>query len=143
MARNKREPGAGGGETGEGVGTPAERQGEQQSGSRDVRAFSATVRCQISGEHKWVGVTASCPSGSDRRHRSPKEPDMIEVHRTGEGDPLEFGVVVRKGKGETRHHVTMAQQTCDRLTAGKHTPELCLEAAFRFLLDRAPTGPKK
>ena len=99
MARNKREPGAGGGETGEGVGTPAERQGEQQSGSRDVRAFSATVRCQISGEHKWVGVTASCPCGSDRRHRSPKEPDMIEVHRTGEGDPLEFEVVVRKGEG--------------------------------------------
>ena len=56
MARNKREPGAGGGETGEGVGTPAERQGEQQSGSRDVRAFSATVRCQISGEHKWLGL---------------------------------------------------------------------------------------
>ena len=55
---------------------------------------------------------------------------MIEVYRTGEGDPLEFEVVVRKGKGETRHHVTMAQQTCDRLTAGKHTPELCLEAAF-------------
>jgi hypothetical protein len=25
---------------------------------------------------------------------------------------------------------------CERLTAGKHTPERCLEAAFRFLLDR-------
>jgi hypothetical protein len=24
---------------------------------------------------------------------------------------------------------------CDRLTAGKHTPECCLEAAFRFLLE--------
>jgi hypothetical protein len=24
------------------------------------------------------------------------------------------------------------------LTAGKHTPERCLEAAFRFLLDREP-----
>jgi hypothetical protein len=32
----------------------------------------------------------------------------------------------------------MAQQICDRLTAGKHTPERCLEAAFRFLLDREP-----
>ena len=32
----------------------------------------------------------------------------------------------------------MAQKTCDRLTAGKHTLELCLEAAFRFLLDREP-----
>ena len=63
---------------------------------------------------------------------------MIEVRRIGEGDPLEFEVVVREGQGESRHHVTMAQKTCDRLTAGKHTPEKCLEAAFRFLLDREP-----
>ena len=26
---------------------------------------------------------------------------MIEVRRTGDGDPLEFEVVVREGKGET------------------------------------------
>jgi hypothetical protein len=64
--------------------------------------------------------------------------DMIEVRRTGEGDSLEFEVVVREGKGETRHHVTMSQETCERLTAGKHAPEHCLEAAFRFLLDREP-----
>ncbi|HEX2483534.1 MAG TPA: hypothetical protein VHQ69_16780 [Methylomirabilota bacterium] len=63
---------------------------------------------------------------------------MIEVRRTGEGGPLEFEVVVREGKGETRHDVTMAQETSDRLTVGKHTPERCLEAAFRFLLDREP-----
>jgi hypothetical protein len=30
----------------------------------------------------------------------------------------------------------MARETCERLMAGKHTPERCLEAAFRFLLDR-------
>jgi hypothetical protein len=47
-------------------------------------------------------------------------------------------VIVRDGKGETRHNVTMAQITCNRLTAGKYTPERCLEAAFRFLLDREP-----
>ena len=63
---------------------------------------------------------------------------MIEVRRIGEGDPLEFEVIVREGRGETRHHVTMRQEICDRLTAGKHTPERCLEAAFRFLLDREP-----
>jgi hypothetical protein len=63
---------------------------------------------------------------------------MIEVRRTGDGDPLEFEVVVREGRGETRHHVTMGRETCDRLTAGNHTPERCLEAAFRFLLDREP-----
>ena len=67
---------------------------------------------------------------------SPKGVDMIQVRRTGEGDPLEFEVVVREGRGETRHHVTMARETCKRVTAGKHTPERCLVAALRFLLDR-------
>jgi hypothetical protein len=63
---------------------------------------------------------------------------MIEVRRTGEGDPLAFEVVVREGGGETRHRVTMASETCERLSAGRHPPEACLEAAFRFLLDREP-----
>ena len=43
---------------------------------------------------------------------------VIEVKRTGEGDPLEFAVIVRVGDGETRHHVTMVRDTCERLTAG-------------------------
>lgn len=63
---------------------------------------------------------------------------MIEVRRTGDGDPLQFEVVVREGRGETRHHVTMTKETCHRLAADKHTPERCIEAAFRFLLDREP-----
>ena len=63
---------------------------------------------------------------------------MIQVQRTGEGDPLEFEVIVREGKGETRHDVTMSRETCERLTVGKHTPERCIEAAFQFLLDREP-----
>jgi hypothetical protein len=67
-----------------------------------------------------------------------KEIGMIQVRRSGESDPLEFEVVVREGAGETRHHVTMSQETCARLTAGKATPERCIEAAFRFLLAREP-----
>jgi hypothetical protein len=63
---------------------------------------------------------------------------VIEVRRIAEDDPLAFEVVVREGGGETRHHVTMSRETCNRLTVGKHTPECCLEAAFRFLLDREP-----
>jgi hypothetical protein len=63
---------------------------------------------------------------------------MIEVRRVAEGDPMDFEVVIREGEGETRHHVTMSRQMCDRLAAGEHTPERCLEAAFRFLLDREP-----
>jgi hypothetical protein len=63
---------------------------------------------------------------------------MIEVWRISEGDPIDFEVVVREGEGETRHNVTMSREMCERLTAGKHAPERCLEAAFRFLLDREP-----
>jgi hypothetical protein len=67
-----------------------------------------------------------------------KEIDMIEVRRTAEHDSLVFEVIVREEKGETRHHVTMSREMCERLTAGEHTPERCLEATFRFLLDREP-----
>ena len=63
---------------------------------------------------------------------------MIHVRRAVEHDSPAFEVIVREGKGETRHHVTMSREMCQRLTAGKHTPERYLEAAFRFLLDREP-----
>lgn len=63
---------------------------------------------------------------------------MIEVQRVDEGDPLSFEVVVREGEGETRHRVTMSEASGRQLTAGRHTPERCIEAAFRFLLDREP-----
>lgn len=63
---------------------------------------------------------------------------MIGVQRTREGDPSTFEVVVREGRGETRHEVTLSATTRDRLTGGRHTAEQCLEAAFRFLLDREP-----
>jgi hypothetical protein len=61
---------------------------------------------------------------------------VIEVWRTGDGEPLVFEVTVRDAKGQSRHRVTMSKKTCEKLTAGRHTPERCLEAAFRFLLDR-------
>ena len=63
---------------------------------------------------------------------------MIEITRRSAGEPLEFEVVVREGRGTSRHHVTMQTTLCERLTGGKHTPERCIEAAFRFLLDREP-----
>ena len=63
---------------------------------------------------------------------------MIDVKRLSQGDPLKFEVVVREGKDEAHHQVTMTQATYDQLTAGKHAPERCIEAAFQFLLDREP-----
>ncbi len=94
-----------------------------------VRAHRLLRRCETPG---------SIPRWEAKAYPHAKEVDMIQVRRTAEGDPLEFEVVVREGKGETRHHATMARETCERLTGGKHTPERCLEAAFQFLLDREP-----
>jgi hypothetical protein len=63
---------------------------------------------------------------------------VIKVEQTNGGDPLEFDVIVRVGHCETRHHVMMARDVCERLTMGAHTPEHCIKAAFQFLLDREP-----
>ena len=61
---------------------------------------------------------------------------MIEIRRMQGDDPLTFEVVIRDGGGETRHDVTISRETYERLSSGEHTPERCIEAAFRFLLDR-------
>jgi hypothetical protein len=63
---------------------------------------------------------------------------MIEVTRIAAAQPLTFKVVVRKGKGETRHEVTMAEETFRRLAGGQHAAEHVIDSAFRFLLDREP-----
>ncbi len=63
---------------------------------------------------------------------------MIEVTRLKSGDPLIFQVVVREGGGESRHEVTLSRPDYERLAGGRHSPEACIHAAFRFLLDREP-----
>jgi hypothetical protein len=63
---------------------------------------------------------------------------MIEIERTGAGNILRFRVVVREDAGETRHEVTISRTDCERLAGTTHTPEQCIDAAFRFLLDREP-----
>lgn len=65
-------------------------------------------------------------------------PPVIEVTRQAGTDPLAFAVVIREGRSESRHHVTMSRASCERWTRAGHTPETCVEAAFRFLLDREP-----
>jgi hypothetical protein len=60
---------------------------------------------------------------------------MIQVRRIGDH---ELEVLVREGRGETHHQVTMMHKTCERLTGGKDTPECCIEATFCFLLDHEP-----
>jgi hypothetical protein len=68
----------------------------------------------------------------------PQEGYIINIRRVGEGDPLEFEVVVRQQGSETTHRVRIAREMYQRLSAGKHTPEGFLDATFRFLLDREP-----
>ncbi|MFW6092648.1 MAG: hypothetical protein ACODAC_01655 [Pseudomonadota bacterium] len=62
---------------------------------------------------------------------------MIDVERIADADPYEFRVTVTEGPGETHHQVTMSHDLCERLGGGQ-APEACIEAAFRFLLDREP-----
>jgi len=62
---------------------------------------------------------------------------VIKAMRIGVSDPPEFEVVVGEGASRSRHIVTMSQDLGERLAPG-NTAEQCLEAAFRFLLDREP-----
>ncbi|HEX7074067.1 MAG TPA: hypothetical protein VF226_08515 [Hyphomicrobiaceae bacterium] len=62
---------------------------------------------------------------------------MITVERVSDA-PLTFEVSVREGGSETRHRVTMADGMVAQLGQGQFTPEQCIEASFRFLLDREP-----
>ena len=60
-----------------------------------------------------ANVTCSCPSPVPVERATRKGAAQTECLRCGRPIPL-------------------------RLTAGKHTPERCVEVAFRFLLDREP-----
>lgn len=62
---------------------------------------------------------------------------MIQVEqKEDEQDPMVFNVVVSDSAGRTQHRVTLTESTYDKLTNGDITPVACVEAAFRFLLER-------
>ena len=63
---------------------------------------------------------------------------MIEVEQTQTDEPLKFNVTVTEGGGETHHQVTMSQAVHESLTGAEVSPDDCVRAAFRFLLDREP-----
>jgi hypothetical protein len=65
-------------------------------------------------------------------------PAQIVILRTGNGSAFEFLVEVRDADGKSRHDVTLDHDTYRRLSAEKYAPETCVEAAFRFLLEREP-----
>jgi hypothetical protein len=62
----------------------------------------------------------------------------LEVDVVDAGDPLRFKVRIGDGERETHHYVSMSRTQFDALAGGSATPEQCVRAAFRFLLDREP-----
>lgn len=63
---------------------------------------------------------------------------QIIVLRTKENGAYAFLVQVRDTEGESSFDVTLQQETYERLSGKKYAPATCVEAAFRFLLDREP-----
>jgi hypothetical protein len=65
---------------------------------------------------------------------------QIEIARRDDGGAkaFAFDVVLRETASETRHRVTMSHALAERLGGGVFSAEQCLDAAFRFLLDREP-----
>jgi hypothetical protein len=66
---------------------------------------------------------------------------VVEVEqKANEGALMVFSVVVSDSAGRTHHRVTLMEATYQRLTGGRITPLACIEAAFRFLLERQSKG---
>jgi len=63
---------------------------------------------------------------------------MIHIEQTDSGDPMIFRVRIDGPSGETSHRVSMSQDMYQGLCQGSISPVDCIDAAFRFLLDREP-----
>ncbi|PPD00913.1 MAG: hypothetical protein CTY36_10130 [Methylocystis sp.] len=59
----------------------------------------------------------------------------IDARMIEDGDPLVFEVKLRDQGGETQHRVTLSRKDLLRLGGGADAQK-CIDAAFRFLLDR-------
>ena len=63
----------------------------------------------------------------------------ITVSQTATQPKLEFAVVVREGRGETRHTVTLDPALLTRLAGARGVDgETFVQAVFEFLLEREP-----
>jgi hypothetical protein len=61
----------------------------------------------------------------------------IEV-RAADGTGRVFEVVVREGRGETRHRVTVSEDDLRRFGGRETDPANLVKESFRFLLEREP-----
>ena len=62
----------------------------------------------------------------------------IEVNVVETNQGYAFDVIVREGKGETRHRVTLTEEDLRRFGGGKVGPAALVQESFRFLLEREP-----
>ncbi len=60
----------------------------------------------------------------------------ITVLRTRDNGAFAFTVEVKDTQGDRQYAVTLARSTYERLSDERYAPETCIEAVFRFLLDR-------
>lgn len=60
----------------------------------------------------------------------------ITVEQSGSGEPMVFTVLIDDAGGKSRYRVTLSNNTYEKLTRGNCSQVQCVEAAFRFLLDR-------
>lgn len=61
---------------------------------------------------------------------------MITVAKTSDLDPMCFEVTIEEHAGRTRHVVTLSHGDYRRLCGSGCTPERCVQASIKFLLDR-------
>jgi hypothetical protein len=64
------------------------------------------------------------------------EPSISVTSHSSGG--LVFEVIVRDGRGESRHQVTMQADEAEHWAKLGAEPSRCVEAVMRFLLDREP-----
>ena len=62
----------------------------------------------------------------------------IDIRALDHGDPLRFVVIIHEDGSETRHEVTLSHGKLRELAGETADARDCVEAAFRFLLDREP-----
>lgn len=64
---------------------------------------------------------------------------MIKVTQTQSTDPMTFAVTVADDENQCHYQVTLSNETFRELSGDIDAePAQCIEAAFRFLLDREP-----
>jgi hypothetical protein len=63
---------------------------------------------------------------------------MIEIELKSDAEPMVFNVTVSDSAGSTKHRVTLKRDSYARLTLAHPgtPPDRCVEAAFKFLLER-------